>query len=180
AGVLGYEQIVHHTDAAGVAGWPGPEHGGEAGSAAGRISRDELQALVFGVIDERRRKGEQRPVGGRDVVEIAVRAHQREEIAEVLRPDQRDRILRHPRGGLSVLITRSAAKEFSERGGGRVGGDVVSLAGERTELTVRQRLSDGSRRVAQQWRAVLAVQYQCRRRDRGDELGREGEVSDYG
>src|SRR5436190_144604 len=58
---------------------------------------EQLHALAPGVLDQRARQREQRLVGRRDLVEVAVGAHQREELDEVALagdPDGRARRLR--------------------------------------------------------------------------------------
>src|SRR5207248_3452987 len=53
---LGDEEVVHHAEAAGVGGGPGPEDRREAHGTTLRVACDELHPLALGVVDERPRK----------------------------------------------------------------------------------------------------------------------------
>src|SRR5919197_5725308 len=75
-----------------MGGRPGPEDGGEPDGTTVRLASDQLRTLAFRVINECRREAEQRLITGGDLVEVAVRPHQRKQIGEVLAPDDLDQI----------------------------------------------------------------------------------------
>src|SRR3954466_3402754 len=91
-GRLGDEEVVHHADPRAARRRPRPEHRREAERRAGlRVARDELDALALGIRDQRAAQREQRLVTRAHGVEVAVRAHEREQVAEVGLADRGDR-----------------------------------------------------------------------------------------
>jgi hypothetical protein len=84
------EEVVHHADPAGRRGRPGEEDGGEADRSVGLVAGDQLEALVLRVGDQRARHVEQRLARRIEVVEVAVGAHQRQQLGEVALADYRD------------------------------------------------------------------------------------------
>src|SRR3712207_3590061 len=85
-----HEEVVHEPDARRAGRRPQPVDGGEADRAAVAVARDELHPLVDRIGDQRPRELEQRLVGRRDLVEVGVAAHQRQQLAEVRLADRRD------------------------------------------------------------------------------------------
>jgi hypothetical protein len=57
-------QVVHHPDAGGEQGLPGPQQGGEAERRAVLAARQELEPLAGGVGQQRPRLRQQRGVAG--------------------------------------------------------------------------------------------------------------------
>ena len=68
------------------------------------VAGDELHPLALGVGDERAAEGEQGLVARRDLVEVAVGAHQRQQVGEVGLAGDRDR------GGASGALTASCRR----------------------------------------------------------------------
>src|SRR5215211_331767 len=84
-------EVVHEPDPRRARGRPQPVDGGEADRAALAVAGEELHALALRVGDQRARELQQRVVGRRDLVEVGVAPHQREQLAEIRLADRRDR-----------------------------------------------------------------------------------------
>jgi hypothetical protein len=85
------EEVVHHADARGARRRPRPEDRGEADRAPALVAGDQLHALAHRIGDERTAHDQQVLVGRCDLVEVAVAAHQREQLREVRLRDDVDR-----------------------------------------------------------------------------------------
>src|SRR4051794_21503581 len=91
AAPLSHEEVVHQPNPRGAQRRPQPEHGREPDRDPRAVTRDELDPVVLRRGDQRARQRQQLLVGRRDLVEVRVPPHQREQLVEVLGPDQRDR-----------------------------------------------------------------------------------------
>src|SRR3954447_2887320 len=89
-----HEQVVHDAEAGRGEGLPAPVDPREADRVTACIAGDQLHALALGVGDQRAREREQRLVGGRHLVEVAIAAHERQQRLEVRLADARDHVLR--------------------------------------------------------------------------------------
>src|SRR5918994_3220514 len=92
AAALGrHVEVVHEPDPRRARGRPQPVDGGEADRPARVVAGEELHALSHRVGGQRPRELQQRLVGRRDLIEVGVAPHQREQLAEVRLADRRDR-----------------------------------------------------------------------------------------
>jgi len=99
------EEVVHDADARGARRRPRPEDRREADRAPALVAGDQLHSLAHRVRDQGAAHDEEVLVARGDLVEVAVPAHQREQLGEVGLGDNldgghaRDAISpRHPRG----------------------------------------------------------------------------------
>jgi hypothetical protein len=91
------EQVVHGPDPRRTGRRPRPEHGGEPDRSRGLVdvvivnvnyfAGEVLHALACGIGDQRPAEAKKRHVRRRGAVEVAVGAHEREQVLEVLLAD---------------------------------------------------------------------------------------------
>ena len=85
-------EVVHDADARSLRRVPGPKHARESNRSSRAVAGDQLNTLVLRIGEHGAREREQLDIVRRRLVEVAVGAHQRKQIVEILLADDLDRV----------------------------------------------------------------------------------------